>query len=159
MEWFISIVGLLLTGLFVNWAWRLSLRSPNPQTSLMSDAFFWDVDRPERWESGDSVFHVQRAKQLIVAFPREVISLEVAPIFSDGESRRIHLREQDLSDPRIDLQFPVILAMGENALLLIDGWHRIAKARQMKVQEVNAVILTREETKLIEEKPRNQQSR
>jgi len=50
---------------------------------------------------------------------------------------------------RTDIAIPIIVATEEGKPVLIDGWHRYAKALRARQPEVPAVVLTEDETKAI----------
>ena len=62
------------------------------------------------------------------------------------EAVKIDWDKAEKTDPSI----PVIAATEEGGkLVLIDGWHRYAKALRMRLAEIPTVVLTEEETKQI----------
>jgi hypothetical protein len=91
-------------------------------------------------------YDLAKAKNLIKATPRPV---EKRPLSQFKkmyyEAVKIDWDKADKTDPTI----PVIVATEEGKPLLIDGWHRYAKALKGRMTEIPAVVLTEEETKSI----------
>lgn len=51
--------------------------------------------------------------------------------------------------PAVDLTVPLLVGEFPDAYFVLDGWHRIYKAHQQEVAELDAVFLTEEETDFI----------
>lgn len=45
--------------------------------TIMSNQFEWDLKRPERSIEGLSMFDIQKAKQIIVEYPREIEEIDL----------------------------------------------------------------------------------
>ena len=86
------------------------------------------------------------AKELIKAAPRPI---EMRPLSQFKsmyyQAVKIDWDKAERTDPTI----PLIVATEEGKPVLIDGWHRYAKALRARATEVPAVILTEEETQKI----------
>jgi hypothetical protein len=112
-----------------------------------SSATDWQPRLGEQFIFGGRHYDLAKAKDLIKAAVRPVeakpLSLFKAMYY---ETVKIDWDKAEKTDPAV----PVIVATEEGGkLLLIDGWHRYAKALRMRLTEIPAVTLTEEETKLI----------
>jgi hypothetical protein len=116
--------------------------------TLSSSGFVWHLERHDEMHAtgidpaggeGLLVYDLHQARSLIVENPREVRVLRVSTLVParwppDG--------------PREDMDpaFPLILGTEGGQPLILDGFHRLARARQMGIETVNAVVLTEAET-------------
>jgi hypothetical protein len=139
-EW-LTLMVVALSGLVFYRVWVASLR-PAPRSSDRSDGYSWDAERPEKWVNGDRVFDVRRAKQLILRTPREVKLVDVASIEKRFEPTLVGVDLAEIGQLPIDLGFPLILVPEGEGVLIIDGWHRVAKAIEQRVATLRAVWLT-----------------
>jgi hypothetical protein len=143
-----AIVGFALTGLVFYRVWVASLR-PEGGASGASDGYSWDVERPEKWVNGGRVFDVRRAKQIISRAPREVRLVDVESIRKRFEPGRVGVDMAEIDRLPIDLDFPLILVPEGEGVLIIDGWHRVAKAISNQIATLRAVWLTEAEKEAI----------
>ncbi len=106
----------------------------------------WQPRLGEQFVVNGKHYDLARAKQLIVSAPRAV---EQRPLsqFKSMYYEAVKI-DWDKAD-KTDLAVPVIVATEEGKPVLIDGWHRYAKALRQRLLEVPAVILTEEETTAI----------
>lgn len=112
----------------------------------MSSSFRWDTTTEERFFFGPMEFDVRRAKELIVARPRVVESLDVAEVA--GFSSRV--RGMNPSGDSVDVRFPVVVALTVRGTPVpIDGWNRIRKSIAAGDTVVPAVFLNARESKLV----------
>jgi hypothetical protein len=88
-------------------------------------------------------YDLAKAKEMIKAVPRPVenksLSLFKAMYW---EAVKIDWDKAEKTDTAI----PVIVATEDGKPVLIDGWHRYAKALRGRLAEIPAVTLTEEET-------------
>ena len=94
---------------------------------------------------GIQQYHVDRAKALIEATPREIIRVAVSEVVIyayDGTDL--------IDDPEIDLDVPIILiSLSDGSRMPIDGLHRISKAKALQIGVLPAVVLDLSETAAI----------
>jgi hypothetical protein len=107
----------------------------------------WQPRLGEQFIFAGKHYDLAQAKGLIKAAPRPVegkpLSLFKSMYY---EAVKIDWDKAEKTDPAI----PVIAATEEGGkLMLIDGWHRYAKALRMRLTEIPTVTLTEEETKQI----------
>ena len=107
----------------------------------------WQPRLGEQFIFGGKHYDLAKAKGLIKAAARPVegkpLSLFKSMYY---EAVKIDWDKAEKTDPSI----PVIAATEEGGkLMLIDGWHRYAKALRMRLTEIPTVTLTEEETKQI----------
>ena|SRR5579872_1099078 len=129
-------------------------------SAAASNAFEWQSDG-ETFTFLNIVWNVTEAKRIIASKPRRLDEIEVSEaallVHRSGASMgqtlpigpRIDWNRVD-GDPAVDLQVPVIVAWVPEAdsYLVIDGWHRIAKAIMVSVARLPAVALTRTESRV-----------
>ncbi len=91
-------------------------------------------------------YDLAKAKDLIKATPRAV---EMRPLaqFKGMYYEAVKI-DWDKAE-RTDVAIPVIVALEDGKPVLIDGWHRYAKALRARLLEIPTVVLTEEETKAI----------
>ena len=107
----------------------------------------WQPRLGEQFIFGGKHYDLAKAKGLIKAAARPVegkpLSLFKSMYY---DAVKIDWDKAEKTDPSI----PVIAATEEGGkLMLIDGWHRYAKALRMRLTEIPTVTLTEEETKQI----------
>ena len=116
----------------------------------------WNTDRAEIFRLLWSRWDIRKAKQILAATPSRVVrTCEVKP-FESTISRRLESGAITIGvrvdwdrvqhDATIDLTVPIILGTLEDADLLLDGYHRVAKALRTRVATLPCVVLTRDET-------------
>ncbi|WP_339911551.1 hypothetical protein [Symmachiella dynata] len=119
----------------------------------MSNEFEWDLARPEKTVEGfDGIFDVQKAKQLIVAKPREVEEIDLVKnetYFRTYVDDDVKLKE-DVDWNTVDCSILLIFVRLPTGKLEIDGKHRLAKAMMTGLYTLPAIILTPEETAEVE---------
>lgn len=119
-----------------------------------SSAIDWRA-RPEVFSCGGNlVFNVVAAKHLLVAVPRPIVRVDLAPwrsmivggrILIDRRRVRADLARDD-DAAHIDLDVPLIIATHPRWSGPIDGWHRMAKAVRRGLRLLPGVVLNEEET-------------
>lgn len=111
-----------------------------------SSATDWQPRLGEQFIFAGKHYDLAKAKDLIKAAPRPVEPKPLG-IFKSMyyEAVKIDWDKAEKTDPTI----PVIVATEEGKLVLIDGWHRYAKALRIRLTEIPAVTLTEDETKQI----------
>jgi hypothetical protein len=112
-----------------------------------SSATDWQPRLGEQFTFAGVHYDLAKAKELIKATVRPVenkpLGLFKAMYY---EAVKIDWDKAEKTDPTI----PVIAATEEGGrLVLIDGWHRYAKALRTRLMEIPTVTLTEEETKQI----------
>jgi hypothetical protein len=112
-----------------------------------SSSIDWQPRLGEQFIFAGRHYDLAKAKELIKATPRPI---EVKPLslFKSMyyEAVKIDWDKAEKTDPAI----PAIVATEEGGKpVLIDGWHRYAKALRTRLTEVPTVALTEEETKKI----------
>jgi hypothetical protein len=121
-----------------------------------SSDFEWYVE-PEVFNFISTQFNVEAAKVIIRETPRSIIKMDIRPLERFVGKRPKEEGSYKLSPisvnwdkmDNVDLSMPVIVAQKGNSTLPIDGWHRIAKALESGLEELPAVLLTKEETREI----------
>lgn len=133
-----------------------NLDSPLPYSSELD----WHLE--EEWfRFIGTRFDVRRAKQLIVERPRFVELMDPEPCrpyidFPDEDGKPlIHIpidfaRLEGWGENEGTFPFPVITAQLEEGRIVIDGWHRAAKALMQGDEKIPAVALTEEESKEVQ---------
>ena len=111
-----------------------------------SSAIDWQPRLGEQFIFGSTKYDLAKAKEMIKATPRPV---EMRPLSQFKamyyEAVKIDWDKAEKTDPKI----PVIVGTQEGHPILIDGWHRYAKALRLRLTEVPAVVLTEDETTAI----------
>jgi hypothetical protein len=107
----------------------------------------WQPRLGEQFIFAGKHYDLAKAKALIKAAPRPVESKPLG-LFKAMyyEAVKIDWDKAEKTDPAI----PLIVATEEGGkLVLIDGWHRYAKALRTRLAEIPTVTLTEDETKQI----------
>src|SRR3954464_11058503 len=106
----------------------------------------WEPRLGEQFIFSGKRYDLAKAKDMIKATPRPV---EMRPLSQFKamyyEAVKIDWDKAEKTDTAI----PVIVGTQEGQPILIDGWHRYAKALRTRLTELPAVILTEDETKAI----------
>jgi hypothetical protein len=112
-----------------------------------SDQIDWQPRLGEQFIYAGKHYDLAKAKGLIKATPRPVEKRPMAQFKAMYyEAVKIDWDKAEKTDPEI----PLIVATEEGGkFVLIDGWHRYAKALRMRLTEVPVVVLTEDETKSI----------
>lgn len=106
----------------------------------------WEPRLGEQFTYAGKHYDLAKAKGLIKATPRPVEPKPLATFNSMYyEAVKIDWDKAEKTDPAI----PVIAGTEEGKLILLDGWHRYAKAKRMRLTEIPVVTLTEDETKSI----------
>ena len=107
----------------------------------------WQPRLGEQFIFGGRHYDLAKAKGLIKGAARPVENKPLSLFKSMYyEAVKIDWDKAEKTDPAI----PFIVATEEGGkLVLIDGWHRFAKALRMRLTEVPTVVLTEEETKQV----------
>jgi hypothetical protein len=104
----------------------------------------WQPRLGEQFIHGTTRYDLAKAKDLIKATPRPV---EMRPLSQFKsmyyEGVKIDWDKAEKTDPAI----PCIAATEGGKNILIDGWHRYAKALKQRLTEIPVVVLTEDETK------------
>lgn len=107
----------------------------------------WTPRLGEQFLFAGKRYDLAKAKDLIKATPRPVENKPLSlfkPMYY--EAVKIDWDKAEKTDPTI----PVIAATEEGGkLILVDGWHRYAKALRTRLLEIPVVVLTEEESKKI----------
>ena len=104
----------------------------------------WQPRLGEQFIYGSVRYDLAKAKTLIKATARPV---EMKPL---GQFKSMYYEAVKIDwdkAEKTDTAIPVIVATEDGKPVLIDGWHRYAKALRTKLTEIPAVVLTEEETK------------
>jgi hypothetical protein len=106
----------------------------------------WQPRLGEQFVYSGKHYDLAKAKELIKATDRPV---EKRPLsqFKTMYYEAVKI-DWDKAE-RTDFEIPVIVAVEEGKPILIDGWHRYAKALRARLLEIPAVVLTEDETKAI----------
>ena len=106
----------------------------------------WEARLGEQFIFAGKRYDLAKAKEMIKATPRPV---EMRPLAQFKamyyEAVKIDWDKAEKTDTKI----PVIVGTQEGNPILIDGWHRYAKALRTRLTEIPAVVLTEDETKAI----------
>ena len=112
-----------------------------------SDSINWHTKDPEVFEFLATSFDVREAKKILVAKPREIHTARTTDVEGMIGMIRIERGEVEVRPEKFDTSIPLIVAsFYESSKLVIDGWHRIAKANRLLIEVLPIVILTEEET-------------
>jgi hypothetical protein len=114
----------------------------------------WYTDREEYFSLLGRGWDITKAKKIIIDKPREIFLISTVsfePLIggktASGTIRMgISIDSSKATSEEIDLSIPVIIvetSYGDH--MLIDGWHRLAKAVHIKQELLPAVILSPEE--------------
>src|ERR1043166_1972388 len=106
----------------------------------------WQPRLGEQSVFGGKHYDLAKAKELIKATPRPV---EKRPL---GQFKAMYYEAVKIDwdkAEKTDTNIPVVRATEDVKPVLIDGWHRYAKALRARQPEVDAVVLPEEETKQI----------
>jgi hypothetical protein len=108
-----------------------------------SDKIDWQPRLGEQFAWAGKRYDLAKAKELIKATPR---AIEMRPLaqFKSMYYEAVKI-DWDKAE-RTDIAIPIIVATEEGKSVLIDGWHRYAKALRTRQTEIPAVVLTEEET-------------
>lgn len=118
----------------------------NPE--LSSRDFTW-LDHPQEvFMFLASQWDVNKAKQIIRQTPRPVKTLSLGSVMDlVGEWVRINPKTVQRADPTHPI---IVAAMPDNAgTMIIDGWQRIARLRELGINMAPAVLLTVEESEKV----------
>ena len=123
---------------------------------MLSSNFEWDVTSAELFRFLGQPFDVRQAKRIIHSLPREVNNcniVEAAELIHPRPPAVMALKvsikwnELDQNYEKYDLSIPLIGIKFRDSYLIIDGWHRIAKASEKNIVELPIVLLSDEESK------------
>lgn len=104
---------------------------------------------------------VQKAKEILRNKPREIQQINVSGCFNYVKRPKTNpdgsitctighcVDWEKVDSDKVDISFPVIVAYlpKSDDIWIIDGWHRIAKAAEQKIDTLPCVCLTKEESK------------
>lgn len=122
--------------------------------------FEWKLD-DEYYTLLSFCVNVTKAKEIIQNKPRQLQDFDIQdlakwtkrPIIKpDGTMTMTIGHNVDwnkIDHGEVNLDFPLILATYKDELMLIDGWHRVAKAYDQGIHILPGVVLTEQETKKI----------
>ena len=103
----------------------------------------WQPRLGEQSMFGGKRYDLAKAKELIKAAPRPVEKKPLSQFKAMYyEGVKIDWDKAEKTDPTI----PCIVATEGGKVILIDGWHRYAKALRARLAEIPVVALTEEET-------------
>ena len=95
---------------------------------------------------------IDKAKEFIRKKPRKTVTIELAKL--EGLRRMIHVNQEYATMIDLETADPIIAAPVKTPegtmYMIIDGWHRIERASQLEVPELQAYLLTPREAKAIE---------
>jgi hypothetical protein len=123
----------------------------------ISSEIKWNTDTEEWFSLLGRCWDITKAKLIIINEPREIVQIDpdaFEPLIggetSSGTIRMvISIDRSKIHSEDIDLSVPVIIVETDHGdHMLIDGWHRLAKALHLK-QKLTAVILSPAENKKI----------
>ncbi len=106
----------------------------------------WQPRLGEQFVYAGKHYDLAKAKDLIKATPRPV---EMRPLAQFKAMYYEAVKIDWDKAERTDFAIPIIIAVEEGKPVLIDGWHRYAKALRARLLEIPAVVLTEDETKSI----------
>ena len=108
-----------------------------------SSTIDWQPRLGENFIFAGKHYDIAKAKDIIKATPRP-IEYQPLPVFKSMyyEAVKIDWDKAEKTDPTI----PAIAVTEGGKLMLIDGWHRYAKALRLRNTEMPVVALTEEET-------------
>lgn len=110
----------------------------------------WNTDTEEYFSLLGHGWDIVKAKLIILNKPREIVQIDPnafepligGPTASGGIRMGISIDRSRIASDDIDLSIPVIIVETDHGdHMLIDGWHRLAKALHLK-QNLTAVILS-----------------
>lgn len=110
------------------------------------------------WRLGGEVFRilaaafdVDAAKRTLARAPRESVKLDVAGAAAlvGPPGRPGVIRVDPARVAGADLSVPLIVATVRGELLVVDGWHRVAKASAAGVTELDGFVLDESETEAV----------
>lgn len=106
----------------------------------------WQPRLGEQFIYAGKHYDLAKAKELIKATPRAV---EKRPLtqFKSMYYEAVKI-DWDKAE-KTDFDIPVIVGTEDGKSILLDGWHRYAKALRARLTEVPAIVLTEDETKSI----------
>lgn len=111
-----------------------------------SNSIDWQPRLGEQFVFAGKHYDLAKAKGLIKATPRPIENRPLSqfkPMYY--EAVKIDWDKAEKTDPAI----PVIVATENGNPVLIDGWHRYAKALRMRLTEIPCVVLSEDETNQI----------
>jgi hypothetical protein len=106
----------------------------------------WQPRLGEQFVFAGKHYDLAKAKELIKATERPVVMQPLAQ-FKAMYYEAVKI-DWDKAE-RTDFAIPLIVATESGKAVLIDGWHRYAKALRARLTEVPTVVLTEDETKSI----------
>ncbi|HVI41931.1 MAG TPA: hypothetical protein VM577_14870 [Anaerovoracaceae bacterium] len=106
----------------------------------------WDLDRIETFKILGTEFDVQAAKKLLSVTSRPVSYINTNSLLFISRWVSTFWRIK----VKADLSVPIIMASIGGGYLPIDGWHRIHRAIDKKVESIPCVFLTPDETRKIQ---------
>jgi hypothetical protein len=122
---------------------------------MRSSDFEWDTTTLEVFTFLYWRFDVCQAKKIIHASPRNVVTCDVTKAFDLVHPRPpklmalkipVEWNKIDEEPEKYDLSIPLIGIKFHGTVMIIDGWHRIAKASESSITELPLVLLTDEES-------------
>ncbi len=131
----------------------------------MSNQVPWTFEG-ERFQYFFRAFDIDKSKKLLTKVPRKCVRLSTPNLFSmigAPDDEGFNLLNIDVDWKRIDesinLSIPLVVATlsfkktktepKKSYIMVIDGWHRIAKAKLQGLLELPAFVLDEKETKKI----------
>jgi hypothetical protein len=118
----------------------------DPAPPQQSSEIDWQPRLGEQFLFAGKRYDLAKAKEQIKATPRAVEKKPLSAFKSMYyEAVKIDWEKAERTDPGI----PGIVGTEEGKAILLDGWHRYAKALRMRLTEIPVVVLTEEETKAI----------
>jgi hypothetical protein len=117
-------------------------------TKPMSSDVSWAQGGTDTFTLMGQEFDLQKARDLIMKKARPVVDVSIADF--EGLSGLVSVDAGRVeSNIDIDLKHPLILVPGERGRMLIDGWHRVARAGSEGLKTLPAVLLDESEAAAI----------
>lgn len=128
----------------------MSEQPEQPKTARSLDLH---LDLDEYFTFMGATFDVRAAKLLAVERNLPVTNVDIST--TKSLMGLIRIDKSKLSDPQVDPTFPLIVVtlldreMQEECFLLVDGWHRVAKAMEQGQTVLPSILLGLEDTKMV----------
>lgn len=90
-----------------------------------------------------SAIHAWLCEELRASGRGPNVRFDVMKLFNTGGCR--HVSKRRALAPEMDLRWPLIAIQTNGGVLLIDGWHRVYKAKKRGVAQLRGYVLLPEE--------------
>lgn len=118
-------------------------------TEPASAAIAWRTEEYESFSFLGACFDVRAAKRIIVASPRQIMTVKVEQAAAFLGAIRIDEALVAAADTEVPIIIATLVSKRKSepeCFLPIDGWHRICRAHDLGMEVMPAVLLTGEET-------------